>query len=109
MEDAVLHAVSPTTSNPVTVPPACLIVISADARHRERMTRKREILPGAKRDAARRCMRGLRAQRADGHDLRQHGQRRHDRDRRSPQSETAGEPLRWRRPDHAAQESVIGR
>ena len=27
------------------------IVISADARHRERMTRKREILPGAKRDA----------------------------------------------------------
>lgn len=25
------------------------IVISADARHRERMTRKREILPGAKR------------------------------------------------------------
>lgn len=24
MEDAVLHAVSPTTSNPVTVPPACL-------------------------------------------------------------------------------------
>lgn len=33
-------------------------VISADARHRERMTRKREILPGAKRDAARRCMRG---------------------------------------------------
>ena len=85
------------------------IVISADARHRERMTRKREILPGAKRDAARRCMRGLRAQRADGHDLRQHGQRRHDRDRRSPQSETAGEPLRWRRPDHAAQESVIGR
>ena len=34
---------------------------------------------------------------------------RHDRDRRSPQSETAGEPLRGRRPDHAAQESVIGR
>ena len=28
---------------------------------------------------------------------------------RSPQSETAGEPLRGRRPDHAAPESVIGR